>query len=143
MSTDPAPSLPLSVRLRRLNRPLVALLTAVALVRPLFSVTGLSEALGKPLTPLLLTAFISLTWILAVGLSRVREPLLTPVAAGVAYALAALVLSGILSPLLEGDLRGPLAHPPAILPLFLVNGVWGAVCGVCALGVRRMRGAGL
>ncbi|GAA2333018.1 hypothetical protein SVIO_107840 [Streptomyces violaceusniger] len=38
----------------------------MTVVRPLFSVTGLSDALGKPLTPLLLTAFISLAWILAV-----------------------------------------------------------------------------
>lgn len=141
MSADPVFDPPLSVRLRRLDRPMVALLTAVALVRPLSSVTGLADALGRPLTPLLLTAFISLVWILAVGLSRVPEPLLTVVTAGVAYALAVLVLSGILSPVFTGELRGPLARPQAILPMFLVNGVWGAVCGACALGVRRMRGA--
>ncbi|MDN3255499.1 hypothetical protein [Streptomyces sp. MA25(2023)] len=106
----------------------------------MFSVTGATDALGRPLTPLLLTLLISLFWILAVGLSRVREPLLTPVAAGVAYAVAALVLSGVLSPVLTSELRGPLARPQAILPMLLVNGVWGAVCGVCALGVRRLRG---
>ncbi|GGQ27833.1 hypothetical protein ACFFKE_24035 [Streptomyces mutabilis] len=140
MNSRPLPGLPLSVRLRRLHRPMVALLTVVALVRPVFSVTGATDALGRPLTPLLLTLLISLFWILAVGLSRVREPLLTPVAAGVAYAVAALVLSGVLSPVLTGELRGPLARPQAILPMLLVNGVWGAVCGVCALGVRRLRG---
>ncbi|MET9777461.1 hypothetical protein ABZ023_24920 [Streptomyces sp. NPDC006367] len=140
MSIDPAPGLPLSARLRRLNLPVVALLTAVALVRPVFSVTGLADALGKPLTPLLLTLLISLVWILVVGLGRMREPLLTPVAAGVAYAVATLLLSGVLSPVLTGELRGPLARPQAILPMFLVSGVWGTVCGVCALGVRRLRG---
>ncbi|MDQ0386809.1 hypothetical protein J2S54_003629 [Streptomyces sp. DSM 42143] len=140
MNSRPSPGLPLSVllsRLRRLHRPTVALLTVVALVRPVFSVTGATDALGRPLTPLLLTLLISLFWILAVGLSRVREPLLTPVAAGVAYAVAALVLGGVLSPVLTGELRGPLARPQAILPMLLVNGVWGAVC---ALGVRRLRG---
>ncbi|MFD5307548.1 MULTISPECIES: hypothetical protein [Streptomyces] len=140
MNSRPAPGLPLSARLRRLNRPMVALLAAVALVRPVFSVTGATDALGRPLTPLLLTLLISLAWILALGLSRVREPLLTAVAAGVAYAVAALVLSGVLSPVLTGELRGPLARPQAVLPMLLVNGVWGAVCGVCALGVRRLRG---
>ncbi|MEU2266033.1 hypothetical protein ABZ568_06235 [Streptomyces olindensis] len=115
-------------------------LTAVALVRPLFSVTGLSEALGKPLTPVVLTLAITLTWILAVGLSRVREPLLTLLAAGVMYALATLVLSGVLSPLLTGKLQGPLAQPMAIIPLILINLVWGAFCGACAIGLRRMRG---
>ncbi|MFH9435230.1 hypothetical protein [Streptomyces rochei] len=140
MNSRPAPVLPLSARLRRLNRPMVALLAAVALVRPVFSVTGATDALGRPLTPLLLTLLISLAWILALGLSRVREPLLTAVAAGVTYAVAALLLSGVLSPVLTGELRGPLARPQAVLPMLLVNGVWGAVCGVCALGVRRLRG---
>ncbi|PZT69140.1 hypothetical protein DN402_18350 [Streptomyces sp. SW4] len=142
MSTRPGTEPSLSVRLRRLHRPVVALLIAVALLRPLFSVTGLTDALGRPLTPLLLTLGISLAWILVVGLSRVPEPVLTAVAAGVGYALAALVLSAVLSPLLTGRLQGPLAQPQALLPLFLVNGVWGAVCGVCALGVRRLRGVG-
>jgi hypothetical protein len=132
--------LPIAQRLRGLNRPLVAALTAVALVRPLFSVAGWSEALGKPLTPVILTLAITLTWVLAVGLSRVREPLLTLVATGVAYALAALVLSAVLSPLLTGKLQGPLAQPQAIVPLFLVNAAWGAFCGACAIGLRRMRG---
>ncbi|MEV5437196.1 hypothetical protein AB0K80_14440 [Streptomyces sp. NPDC052682] len=137
MSTDTTP--PLAARLRRLNRPMVAALTATALVRPLFSITGLSESLGKPATPLLLTVLITLAWVLAVGLTRVPEPVLTTVAAGLGYALAALVLSAVLSPLLDGELRGPLAHPQAIVPLFLVNALWGAFCGVCALGVRRLR----
>jgi hypothetical protein len=80
----------------------VAALTAVALLRPLFSVVGLSESLGQPATPLVLTAVISLVWILVVGLSGVREPVLTLVAAGVAYGLATMVLSAILSPILTG-----------------------------------------
>ncbi|MEU9336024.1 hypothetical protein AB0D49_23070 [Streptomyces sp. NPDC048290] len=137
--SPPAPSL--AARLRALNRPLVGLLVAVALVRPLFSVTGLSDALGKPAAPLLLTAGISLTWILVVGLRRDPEPLLTPIAAGVGYAVAVTVLSGVLSPLLLGRLEGPLARPYAIVPLLLTNMVWGAVCGGLALAVRRARGA--
>ncbi|GAB2874175.1 hypothetical protein GCM10027074_47460 [Streptomyces deserti] len=137
MSTDTSP--PLAERLRGLHRPMVAALTGIALVRPLFSVTGLSEAVGKPATALTLTALITLTWVLAVGLTRVPEPFLTLVAAGLGYALAALVLSAVLSPVLTGELQGPLAHPQAIVPLFLVNGLWGAFCGVCAVGVRRLR----
>ncbi|MEU1107144.1 hypothetical protein ABZ408_40340 [Streptomyces tibetensis] len=132
--------LPIGRRLRGVNWPLVAALTAVALVRPLFSIAGWSEALGKPLTPVVLTLGITLTWILAAGLSRVRDPLLTLVVTGVAYALAALVLSAVLSPLLTGKLQGPLAQPQAIVPLFLVNAAWGAFCGACAIGLRRVRG---
>lgn len=140
MSTDLSPPLALARRLRRVNRPMVAALTATALIRPLFSVTGLSDALGRPVTALVLTAVIALTWILAVGLTRVPEPLLTLVAVGVAYALAVLVGSAVLSPLLDGELRGPAAKPYAIVPLFVVNALWGAFCGVCATGVRRLRG---
>ncbi|RII17199.1 hypothetical protein DSC45_13630 [Streptomyces sp. YIM 130001] len=137
MTSEPLGSL--VARLRGLDRRLTAALVAVALVRPLFSVAGWSEALGKPLTPLLLTFGISAVWILAVGLSRGPEPFLTPVAAGVGYAVAALILSGALSPFVAGELRGPLAQPLAVVPLFVVNAAWGAVCGVCATGVRRLR----
>jgi len=126
--------------LRRLNWPLVIGLSVIALVRPLFSIVGLSDALGKPATPLLLTAAVSLAWILAVGLSRVREPLPTLIAAGLGYALATLVLSAVLSPILSGQLQGPLANPIAILPLFIINAIWGAICGAIALGLQRARG---
>ncbi|MGY0058017.1 hypothetical protein ACWY4P_15905 [Streptomyces sp. LZ34] len=44
------------------------------------------------------------------------------------------------TPVLTGRLQGPLAHPIAIVPLFAVNALWGALCGVCAVGLRRMRG---
>ncbi|MFE4670600.1 hypothetical protein ACFRI7_37160 [Streptomyces sp. NPDC056716] len=140
MNTLPRPALPLSQRVRGLNWTLVGVLTAVALVRPLFSVAGLSDVLGKPATPLILTAGISLTWILVVGLRRDLEPLLTLIAAGVVYALAVTVLSAILSPLILGRLEGPLARPYAIVPLLLTHIMWGAVCGALALAVRSLRG---
>jgi hypothetical protein len=122
-----------------LNWPLVAALTAVALTRPLASVIGLGDALGKPATPLILTAAISLVWILVAGLGRVREPMLTLVAAGVGYGLAAILLSAILSPILTGRLQGPLANPVAIVPILVTNAVWGVCCGACAMGLRRLR----
>lgn len=125
--------------IHRLNWPLVAGLAVVALVRPLFSITGLSDALGKPATPVVLTVLISLAWILAAGLTRVREPLLTLVAAGLGYAVASILLSAILSPILTGHLQGPLAAPIALVPVLITNVIWGAVCGALALGLRRMR----
>jgi len=124
---------------RRPRWPLAAVLAAVALVRPLASVVGLSDALGRPATPVVLTAAVSLVWILAAGLGRVRHPVLTLVAAGLGYALASLVLSAVLSPLLTGTLQGPLARPAAIVPVLAVNALWGAACGVCALGLQRLR----
>ena len=126
--------------LERLDWRLVTGLAAVALLRPLFSAVGISDALGEPATPLILTAVISVVWILVVGLSRVREPVLTLVGAGVAYALAIIVLSAILSPILDGELRGPLATPVAIPAVLMLNAAWGAVCGVCAMGLQSLRG---
>lgn len=125
--------------IHRLNWPLVAGLTVVALVRPLFSITGLDDALGKPATPLVLTALISVAWILVAGLTRVREPLLTLVAVGLAYAVASILLSAILSPILTGHLQGPPAMPIAVVPVLVTNAIWGAACGVLALGLRRLR----
>lgn len=126
--------------LQRLDWRLVVSLAAIALVRPLLSALGISDALGEPATPLILTAVISVVWILVVGLSRVREPVLTLVGAGVVYALATIVVSAILSPILDGELRGPLATPVAIPAVLVFNAAWGAVCGVCAMGLRNMRG---
>ncbi|WP_314176458.1 hypothetical protein [Streptomyces winkii] len=125
--------------LRRPHWPLAAALGAVALIRPLFSITGLTGDLGAPATPLILTAVISVVWIGAGALARVRDPLTTLVAAGLVYAVSSIVLSGVLSPLLLGKLEGPLAHPQAIVPVLAVNAVWGALCGACALGVRAVR----
>lgn len=130
---------PLARRLAALDRRLVALLTGIALVRPLSSVTGLTDALGRPLAPLAFTAAISLAWVLIVARSHAPDPVGTLVAAGVAYALAVVVLSGVLSPLLDGELRGPLARPFTILPLLVTNALWGAVCGMVAAALRERR----
>ncbi|CAM5454823.1 hypothetical protein GCM10010329_33580 [Streptomyces spiroverticillatus] len=135
----PAPPPTLGERLRALDRPLLAGLVLVACLRPLSSIVGLSDVLGKPATPLILTGLITLTWIVVLTRRRVREPLLTGVAAGVGYALATVILSAVLSPILTGELQGPLAQPIAIVPIFLFNAGWGAVCGVCALGLRKLR----
>jgi hypothetical protein len=78
-------------------------------------------------------------WVLIVGLSRVREPLLTLVAAGLTYAVAAILLSAVLSPILTGELQGPLAMPFAVIPLFVTNMLWGLVAGALAVLVRRLR----
>jgi hypothetical protein len=83
---------------------------------------------------------ISLVWILAAGLSRLRHPLPTLAATGLMYALAAIVLSGILSPILTGTRQRSLVVPQGTIPV-IVNAAWGAACGVCAIGLRRLRRA--
>lgn len=131
-----------STAVRDLNWPLVLGLAALALVRPLFSIVGLSDALGKPATPLLLTAAVTLAWVLTVGLSEVRRPVATLVAAGLAYAVGVIVLSAVLSPILSGELQGPLAMPLAIIPLFVTNAIWGLIAGAMALLLQQLRRSG-
>lgn len=129
----------ISPSFQSLHWPLILGLAALALIRPLFSIVGLSDVLGKPATPLILTAAITAAWVLIVGLSRVPHPVLTLVAAGLAYALASIVLSAVLSPILTGELQGPLAMPLAIIPLLIVNALWGLITGGLALLLQRVR----
>lgn len=113
----------------------------LALVRPLASIVVEQSGHELDAVPrLLLTAAITLVWVAVVGVGRAPRPLLTLVLAGLVYAVAAIVLSGILSPLLLGHLSGPLAQPLAIVPMLLVNALWGLIAGLLALAVRRLRG---
>lgn len=115
------------------NWPLVLGLAAIALVRPLFSVAGLSDALGKPVTPIVLTVVISLAWVLVVGLTRVRRPVLTLVLAGLVYGVVAIATSGL-------ALRGGLVLTFGGVSILLTNLAWGAGCGLLALLLQRLRG---
>lgn len=119
--------------LRTLNWSLVIGLAAIALIRPLFSIVGLAETLGKPVTPIVLTVAISLVWILVVGLTGVRQPLLTLVSSGALYAVIAILTSGLL-------LRGVAAAMFGSVSILVTNVVWGAVCGLLARGLQRLRG---
>ncbi|MBA0128058.1 hypothetical protein H0B56_21140 [Haloechinothrix sp. YIM 98757] len=124
---------------------LVLGLGAFALIRPVLSMTGGMDALGTPLGPVLVTAVISVVWIAAVVLARVAEPVLTLVLTGLAYGVFAIVLSAALSPIVSGELQGPLATSFgfAVVPVLLVNALWGAVTGAIALvitGRRREQG---
>ncbi|MFC7341650.1 hypothetical protein [Saccharopolyspora griseoalba] len=118
---------------------LALLLGAFALVRPLLSMAGVMDALGEPAAPLVATAVISAVWIAVVGLSRVRHPVRTLVAAGLIYAVLAVVLSAVGSVLLTGQLQGPLATPwgAGVLATLAVNAIWGAAAGVLAAALQR------
>lgn len=125
--------------LKQLHWPLIIGLGAFGLIRPLTNIVGLDDVLGQPGTALVLTGTITLVWVLAVGLSRVRQPVVTLVAAALVYAMSAALLSGILSPIINGELEGPFARPWVFIPLVLTNALWGAVAGLLALLVRQLR----
>jgi hypothetical protein len=128
MSSPPAPA-PTG---QRVSWPLVVTLAVVALVRPLLSVTGLADDLGRPATPVLATVAITVVWVAVVVATRAAQPVLTLLLAGLTYGGLAVVGSAMLSPLLDGELRGPLAHPASIVPVLMVNVLWGALSGLVA-----------
>jgi hypothetical protein len=111
-----------------------------ALVRPIASITGLDDPVGRPLLPIVLTLAISLVWILVVGLSRVHQPFLTLVAAGAVYAVAATLMSAPLA--ITGELQGTLTNPFAVVSVLITNLIWGAAAGGTAVLVQRMRRGG-
>lgn len=126
----------------RISWPLVLGLGLLALARPVTNtVLGQLGIDPGPTVPIGWTLVITAFWVGVVGLTRVPRPVLTLVLAGLAYGVFAIVLSGILSPLLLGHLAGPLANPIAIVPVLATNALWGAIAGVLALGLQRLRGA--
>jgi len=128
-------------KLEQLHWPLIMGLGALALIRPLLSIVGLMDGLGRPFGPLLVTALISLAWLGIVLMSRVRRPFLTRVWTGIMYGIFAMLLSAILSPILHGELMGPLTNPFAFVAVLITNAIWGGAVGLLALGLQSMRGA--
>ncbi|HEU4324230.1 MAG TPA: hypothetical protein VFS21_13850 [Roseiflexaceae bacterium] len=126
--------------LNQLPWPLILRLGALALIRPLLSITGLMDQLGRPLGPLLVTALISVLWVAIVVLVRAPRPLPTLVFSGVAYGVFAIALSAALSPLLRGELMGPVTNPFAVVAVLITNAVWGLFAGLAALAVQHLAG---
>jgi hypothetical protein len=124
--------------LKQLHWPLIVGLGALALIRPVLSITGLMDGLGRPFGPVLITILISLAWLAIVVLVRVRQPLLTLICAGISYGVFAILISAVVSPVLTGQLSGPLTNPIAVVAVLLTNAIWGAVVGVCALALHAL-----
>lgn len=127
--------------LRELRWPLVLGLGALALVRPAVSV--LESQLGvedPPAVPIAITIVVTVIWVAVVGLRRITQPVLTLLFAGLTYGVLAIVLSGVLSLSLDNELQGPLANPVAIVPVLVINALWGLGAGALAWLVQRRRG---
>ncbi|MBB6735728.1 hypothetical protein [Cohnella zeiphila] len=127
----------MSGRLRNSQRLFVVAMGAFALIRPLMSITGLSERIGQPFASLGATVLITLLWIAAANLARVARPVPTLMMAGIAYGVFAIVLSGILSPILTGRLQGPLTNPFGFVGVLVTNAIWGIAAGLLAAAVQR------
>jgi hypothetical protein len=118
--------------LKKLNWKLIIVLAVFALVRPVMSMLGISEAIGKPVASIGATIIISFVWIIAVVRARESHPVLTLMLVGIGYAVLAIIISGIFSPILLGQLQGPLTNMFAFVSVFVTNAIWGLIAGVIA-----------
>ena len=120
-----------------MNLRLAVLLGLVGLARPVLSVVGAYDSgpLSKPVGPLVLTALVSLVWIVAVVIAEPARPVLTLVAAGLAYGVAAILLNWSLQPFLDSAETIPL---PGYFGILIFNAGQGAVLGLIAWLVLRL-----
>lgn len=116
----------------------IAGLAAMALLWPLSGLTGLFGT-GAP-RALTIVGITAVVWIAVVGLGRVPRPVLTLTLTGVAYGLVT-VLLGLFVPAL-GGFGGPSGAAWTMIPELIMNALWGALAGLAAAGVQRLREAG-
>ncbi|MDT0268185.1 hypothetical protein RM844_18030 [Streptomyces sp. DSM 44915] len=122
---------PFARRLRTLNWPLVVLLVLLALARPLASVAGLGDVLGRPLTPWLLIGAVSVVWVLLTNRRPEPDPMTTLTVTGLGHGLS-VILVGAVHSLATGDWQAPLEQPLSLAPILVVSAGWGALCGLAA-----------
>jgi hypothetical protein len=118
---------------------LILALGLSGLVRPVLSILGVYDALGsagRPWGPLTVTGVVSVAWIVVVVARRVSRPLLTLTLAGVTYAVLALLLNLSLQPFLESAEAIP---PAGVVAMVVTNGLQGAVLGLIATALLRVR----
>jgi hypothetical protein len=120
--------------------PLAVGLAALAFIRPLMSMRGLSERIGQPAASMTVTILITVLWIGAAVLLRVENPVRTLLYAGMIYGVFAIVISAIASPILDGRLQEPITNPFAIVSVILTNALWGLIAGWIAAAVRKSGG---
>jgi len=149
MTHQPAPSSPSSPTRRTrdpLNWALISGLAALALLHPLAGLFGLhddgadgagSGGPGPAVVPLTLVALTALAWIGAVGFSRVGRPVTTLVITGLLYGVLELALATVFGPG-SGLWQAPFGL--GVIAVLITSTFWGAVAGLLALAVQRLRG---
>ena len=110
-------------------------LAALALIRPIMSMVGLSRAIGQPFASIAVTLLISLVWLAVAVRARFSRPIVTLTLTGLVYGIFAVLISAVLSPVLTGQLQGPATNLFAFVSVLLTNAFWGLVVGVIARAV--------
>lgn len=124
---------------KTINWKLITVLSFIALIRPIMSMSGISEAIGKPVASITATIMISFVWIVTVVIRQETHPMKTLLFTGIGYAILAIIMSGIFSPILTGHLQGPLTNPFAIVGVLVTNAIWGLITGLIAHVVLKVK----
>ncbi|WP_243430714.1 hypothetical protein DOK78_000633 [Enterococcus sp. DIV2402] len=119
------------------NWTLILGLGALALIRPFFSIVGISELLGKPMVSIGATILITVIWVLVA--QKTADPIITLGATGVTYGVLAILLSAVLSPMLLGQVQGPILSIYSIISVLMTNLIWGLVAGIIAKILQSIR----
>ncbi|MEU0071030.1 hypothetical protein ABZ027_16015 [Streptomyces sp. NPDC006332] len=124
--------------LRELPWITIVALGAFALLRPVLSIVEAYDdgPLKKPTGPLIFTALIIVGWIATAVVRRFPRPVETLTFTGVAYAVLALLLNISLQPFLDSAELPPV---PGMIGMIIFNAAQGAVCGLIALALLRLR----
>ncbi|MEV0637567.1 hypothetical protein AB0I77_21950 [Streptomyces sp. NPDC050619] len=124
--------------LRELPWVTIVALGVFALVRPVLSIVGAYDdgPLKKPVGPLIFTTLIIVVWIATAMVRRFPRPVPTLTFAGLAYGVLALLLNLSLQPFLDSAEVPPV---PGMIGILVFNAAQGAVCGLVALGLLRLR----
>jgi hypothetical protein len=130
-------------QLANLRWGLIAVLGAIALVRPLLSIAGAYDFLGGAAGRVVVTVLIAAIWIGMVVIRRVPNPLLTLAAAGAAYGVFAIVLQQIMWNLVLGEVpaEAPDSAPILVISwiaILAINTVYGAFLGLVATVLDRL-----
>jgi hypothetical protein len=130
-------------QLANLRWGLIAVLGAIALMRPLLSLAGAYDFLGGATGRVVVTVLIAAIWIGVVLIWRVPNPLLTLAAAGAAYGVFTIVLQQTMWNLVLGEVP---AEAPDSTPILVVswvailvtNTIYDAFLGLVATVVDRL-----
>jgi hypothetical protein len=115
--------------------PLVLGLGSLALLWPLVELIGLSDAIGRPTTALVLFAVVAIVWIGTVGLCRVPRPVLTLTLAGAVYGGFLIALAAAFGT--HPDFGGVLAAGVALFEIAR-PALLGSIAGLLARAVQKV-----
>jgi len=125
--------------IKRLPWKIIIILALVQFIRPVLSIAGAFDNFKAG--PLLVTAVVTIVWIVVAVAAKVREPVKVLAAAGAVYAVGSVLVAAFLqifftqSP--EETVSLPLLLTVGLVASAIYNAAWGALLGLAAMVIRR------